>query len=86
MAAAHFPTRLRLGFVGVFTALALLGAACSSSDSASDDVPALADIADAEVPPHHGQAAADFTVMTLDGAGFTLSQHLEDDGRPVFQG
>lgn len=84
MAAAHFPNRLRLGFVVVFTALALLGAACSSSDSAPDDVPALADIADAETPPHHGQVAADFTVMTLDGAGFTLSQHLEDDGRPVF--
>ena len=22
--------------------------------------------------------------MTLDGAGFTLSEHLDDDGRPVF--
>ena len=68
----------------LLVAFSLLGAACSDSDSTQDDVPALADIADAEAPPNHGQMAADFTVMTLDGAGFTLSQHLEDDGRPVF--
>ena len=84
MAAAPFPNRFRLGSVTLVAALSLFGAGCSDSDSTPDDVPTLADIADAEAPPHHGQMAADFTVMTLDGTGFTLSEHLEDDGRPVF--
>jgi thiol-disulfide isomerase/thioredoxin len=84
MVAAPFPNRFRLGSVTLVAALFLLGAACSDSDSTPDDVPALADIANAEAPPNHGQVAADFTVMTLDGTGFTLSEHLEDDGRPVF--
>ena len=76
----------RSGFVfaAMLVTMSLLGSACSGSDSTSDGVPELADIADAEVPPNHGQVAADFTVMTLDGAGFTLSEHLADDGRPVF--
>lgn len=30
------------------------------------------------------QAAADFSVQTFDGATFTLSDHLAEDGRPVF--
>ncbi|HZJ48140.1 MAG TPA: TlpA disulfide reductase family protein, partial [Acidimicrobiia bacterium] len=64
--------------------VALVGAACSSSDSADEDVPDLADVPGAEAIPGHGDTAADFTVMTLDGAGFTLSDHLENDGRPVF--
>ena len=84
MAAAPFPNRFRLGSVTLVAALSLFGAGCSDSDSTPDDVPTLADIADAEAPPHHGQMAADFTVMTLNGIGFTLSEHLEDDGRPVF--
>lgn len=76
----------RSGFVFavLLVTMSLLGSACSGSDSTSDGVPELADIADAEAPPNHGQVAADFTVMTLDGAGFTLSEHLADDGRPLF--
>ena len=65
-------------------AVALLGVACSDSGSTPDGVPDLADIADAEAPPNHGQVAADLTVVTLDGTGFTLSEHLRSDGRPVF--
>ena len=84
MIATQFANRRRLGFGALFMVVALFGAACSEGDQASSDVPDLADIADAEAPPNHGQGAADFTVMTLDGAGFTLSEHLEDDGRPVF--
>ena len=84
MAHIQRSNQLRLGLAVLFVAFFLLGAACSDSDSAPDDVPALADIADAEAPPHHGQVAADFTVTTLDGTGFTLSEHIADDGRPVF--
>lgn len=84
MVAAPFPNRLRLGLLVLLASLTLVGAACSNSESAPDDVPALAEIAGSEAPPDHGQAAADFTVMTLDGSGFTLSKHLEEDGRPVF--
>lgn len=67
--------RLRFGLIALFAALALVGAACSDSGSGE---PASA----ASTP--QGDAAADFTVMTLDGGGFTLSDHLADDGRPVF--
>ena len=84
MAGTHFAKRRRLRLGAILLAAALLGAACSDSDSTQDGVPSLADIADAEAPPNHGQMASDFTVMTLDGTGFTLSQHLDDDGRPVF--
>ena len=31
-----------------------------------------------------GEQAPDFTVRTLDGGTFSLSEHLADDGRPVF--
>jgi thiol-disulfide isomerase/thioredoxin len=64
--------------------VALVGAACSSSGTASDDLPDLDDVAGAEAAQGHGNAAPDFTVMTLDGAGFTLFDHLADDGRPIF--
>ena len=84
MIGTQFANRRRLGFGALFVVVALLGAACSEGDQAASDVPDLSDIADVEAPPNHGQVAADFTVMTLDGAGFTLSEHLEDDGRPVF--
>jgi thiol-disulfide isomerase/thioredoxin len=46
--------------------------------------PDLSDVPAATVVPAEGDHAADFTVMTLDGAGFTLSKHQEEDGRPVF--
>lgn len=84
MADRRSPERSRLLLAVLFVAMALFGTACSASDSAPDNVPDLADLADGEAPPNHGQVAADFTVTTLDGAGFTLSEHLEDDGRPVF--
>ena len=34
--------------------------------------------------PAANDVAPDFTVPTLDGADFTLSRHLAEDGRPVF--
>jgi len=69
--------RFRVGLVALFAALALVGAACSESSSDSDDSSAAADAP-------QGDSAPDFSVMTLDGSGFTLSEHLEDDGRPIF--
>ena len=69
--------RVRLGLIALLTTLALVGASCSSSGSDSEGS------SDAAAVPQEN-AAADFTVMTLDGGGFTLSEHLEDDGRPVF--
>jgi thiol-disulfide isomerase/thioredoxin len=81
MAIRRSPYRSGLALAVVIAATLLLGAACSDSDSTSDSP---AGLAAAETPPNHGREAADFTVMTLDGAGFTLSEHLADDGRPVF--
>ena len=69
--------RLRVGLITLFATLALIGGACSDAGSDSEGS------SDSVVVPQ-GEAAADFTVMTLDGGGFTLSEHLEDDGRPVF--
>ena len=77
MVAGPLSTRLRFGLIALVAALALVGAACSGSDSESSDTPAAADAA-------LGDPAPDFSVMTLDGSGFTLSEHLEDDGRPLF--
>jgi DsbE subfamily thiol:disulfide oxidoreductase len=71
------PNRLRVALVALLAALALVAAACSGSDETSDDAPSTAVTA-------QGDPAPDFSVMTLDGSGFTLSEHLEDDGRPVF--
>jgi len=65
-------------------AVMLLAVACSDADQATDDVPELADIAGVDGAAPEGEMAADFTVMTLDGTGFTLSDHFENDGRPVF--
>ena len=70
--------------MALLVVVSLVGAACSSSSSSSDDLPNLEDVPGAEVSSGHGDTAPDFTVMTLDGAGFTLSEHLENDGRPVF--
>ena len=69
--------RLTVGLVALFAALALVGVSCSDSSDVSDDASATAATTD-------GDPAPDFSVMTLDGSGFTLSEHLEDDGRPVF--
>jgi thiol-disulfide isomerase/thioredoxin len=68
----------------MIVALALVGAACSASGSPTDELPDLADVSGSGNLPAHGAIAADFSVETLDGAGFTLSEHLSDDGRPVF--
>jgi thiol-disulfide isomerase/thioredoxin len=84
MVGLQFANRRRRGIGALFLAIGLLAAACSDSDTTQDEMPSLADIADAEAPPNHGQMATDFTVMTLDGNGFTLSEHLDEDGRPVF--
>jgi len=74
------PHRLRIVLIGFLAVIALVGAACSNSDAA----PNLDDAPTAEATPADGDTAADFTVMTLDGGGFTLSDQLETDGRPVF--
>jgi len=77
--------RFRTVFVALLVVVALLGAACSSkSEPETGTPPDLSDVSAATVVPAEGDHAADFTVMTLDGAGFTLSEHLEEDGRPVF--
>lgn len=75
---------LRPVFVTLLVAVSLVAAACSDSASSSDEVPDLADVPAAEAASGHGEMAPDFTVMTLDGEGFTLSDHLDNDGRPVF--
>jgi thiol-disulfide isomerase/thioredoxin len=64
--------------------VSLVGAACSSSNSSAEGLPNLEDVPGAEASSEDADTAPDFTVMTLDGAGFTLSEHLENDGRPVF--
>jgi len=84
MTGTQFANRLRFGFGTLLMVVALLGAACSDADQAASDVPDLADVAGADASVPEGEMAADFTVMTLDGTGFTLSEHLQDDGRPVF--
>ena len=77
--------RLRLGLIALVAALALVGAACSGSGSDSEASSDSAAVLHGDsAAALHGDSAADFTVMTLDGGGFTLSEHLEDDGRPVF--
>ena len=79
------PSRhVRTALMALLVVVSLVGAACSSSSSSSDGLPDLEDVPGAEVSSGHGDTAPDFTVMTLDGAGFTLSEHLENDGRPVF--
>ena len=70
--------------MALLVVVSLVGAACSSSSSSSDGLPNLEDVPGAEASPENGDTAPDFTVMTLDGEGFTLSEHLEGDGRPVF--
>jgi cytochrome c biogenesis protein CcmG, thiol:disulfide interchange protein DsbE len=64
--------------------LVLVAAACSNSGSSTGDLPDLNDVPGLENASTDGETAADFSVATLDGAGFTLSEHLADDGRPVF--
>ena len=75
---------LRTALMALLVVVALVGTACSSSSASTDDLPDLEDVPGAEASPENGDTAPDFTVMTLDGAGFTLSEHLENDGRPVF--
>ncbi|MFV9673298.1 MAG: TlpA family protein disulfide reductase [Acidimicrobiia bacterium] len=76
--------RLRTALMALLVIVALVGSACSSSDASSDGLPDLEDVPGAEAGSGDGDTAPDFKIMTLDGAGFTLSEHLADDGRPVF--
>ena len=69
-----------LARVVLVTVFALSGAACSTT---GDTVPQLGDLPGGGAIPQ-GEAAVDFSVETFDGPTFTLSQHLADDGRPVF--
>lgn len=75
---------IRLGMVAMIAALALVVAACSDSGSSTEALPDLNDVPGSENASTGGEVAADFSVETLDGAGFTLSEHLTEDGRPVF--
>ncbi len=75
--------RFRIALVALLAVFALIAAACSSSDASSSPAD-LDNVPGAEATPADGDTAADFTVMTLDGTGFTLADHLKDDGRPVF--
>ena len=75
--------RIRTAIITLVAVIALLGAACSKSEPEASP-PDLDNVAMAEVTPAQGDHAADFTVMTMDGQGFTLSEHLKNDGRPVF--
>ncbi|MEA3511485.1 MAG: TlpA disulfide reductase family protein [Actinomycetota bacterium] len=75
---------LRTALMALLVVIAVVGAACSGSDASSDGLPDLEDVPGAEAGSGGGDTAPDFTVMTLDSAGFTLSEHLADDGRPVF--
>jgi thiol-disulfide isomerase/thioredoxin len=64
---------------------AIIAAACTPSPA--QPLPDLGDLPGAST--NQGEVAADFTVPTFDGAtwhgpAFTLSEHLADDGRPVF--
>lgn len=76
--------RVRLASVVIVAVVVLVAAACADSGSSSSDLPELSNVPGSGNATAHGEEAADFSVMTLDGAGFTLSEHLEDDGRPVF--
>lgn len=78
------PHRVRLAIAVIIAAVALAAAACADSEPSSSDLPELSNVPGSENATASGEEAADFSVSTLDGAGFTLSEHLEDDGRPVF--
>ena len=84
MPATPAANRRPIALMALLIVVSLVGAACSSPSSSAGDVPNLADVAGVEAPPQHGAMAPDFTVMTIDGAGFTLSEHLANDGSPVF--
>ena len=76
--------RRRIALVALLVVVSLVAAACSSSSTSSGDLPDLEDVPGTEASPEDRDMAPDFAVMTLDGAGFTLSEHFETDGRPVF--
>lgn len=81
------PLRIRLlGAAAVLVALIALFAIVQATGG--DDPPAAAAIPDAPAtggrPLQAGDAAPDFTVPTLDGGQFSLSEHLASDGRAVF--
>lgn len=92
------PKHARPGFVfgviGLIVVVVVILVALVTSDPAStasndpsgalDAVPDLQDLAGvAEDAPRNADAAPDFSVRTHDGGAFTLSKHLEEDGRPV---
>lgn len=78
-------------WLGLLAAVALLIAATafyatrdaeSVSAAPSTTIPRLSDLAGEA--PGDTSAAADFEVPTLEGDTFSLTSHLETDGRPVF--
>jgi len=73
--------RLALSIVAVAAAVTL--AACGGSAGATREIPDLGDLG-SEQGAKGDDPAPEFTIATLDGAGFELSEHLAADGRPVF--
>jgi thiol-disulfide isomerase/thioredoxin len=86
-ASERLPLRIRLlGAAAVVLALVALYAVVQATGG--EDPPAAAAIPGAPLtgsePLQPGDVAPDFSVPTLDGGRFTLSEHLTSDGRPVF--
>jgi thiol-disulfide isomerase/thioredoxin len=71
-------SRLRSRIILLVLALAVLGAACSSSDDTTEGHDQTdAEESDAEIAPI-------FSVPAKGGGEFSLSDHIANDGRPVF--
>ena len=67
---------------GVIAATALIMRDSEVQDAATTAAPALGDLAGSA--PSVNDAAPGFDIPTLDGARFSLVEHLAADGRPVF--
>ncbi len=77
------PTSSPVGVRGPLAVLlvsaALVATSCTQQDAR---LPELSEVA--ETIPGSGEPAPDFSVVTFDGPTFSLSNHLAEDGRPVF--
>lgn len=71
--------------VAVMLAVLALATACSDSgEPATSTIPDLGGLGRPDTGASDLDPAPDFTVPTSDGAPFSLSDHLAEDGRPVF--
>lgn len=62
---------------------ALLVAACGADTTGEGDE-LFTPLTTGVSTDSQGEAAPDFTVPLFDGTGFSLAEHVADDGRPVF--